>query len=62
MADLTSKFLHTLRQRQEELAKSILSSPVADFPMYKQVVGEYNGIQFAIDALMETIRGDEDNG
>lgn len=48
-----------LKQRQLEIAQSILNNPPSDYAGFLSVVGQYRGLQEAIDILTNVLRGDD---
>lgn len=49
-----------LKQRQLEIAQSVLNNPPSDYAGFLKVVGIYQGLQEAIDIQTDVLRGDDD--
>jgi hypothetical protein len=49
-----------LRERQDKLAEDAISFPRSDYAQYLKLCGEYEGIKFALDALADIMRGNDD--
>ena len=53
--------IKALRERQAELTGDCLAFPRSDFAQYQRLVGEYHGIEFALQVLENLKRQDEEN-
>lgn len=40
-----------IQQRQAEIRKSLVETPVGNYEAYTRLVGEYQGIQWVLDTL-----------
>lgn len=56
---LEEKLLGVLRERQTEIAQSLVEFPAVDYAAYMKQVGLYQGIGEAIIELTSLINGDE---
>jgi len=57
---ITDKYVNALVDRQNELATGIVANPVPDYAMYRQICGEWAGLQSALTILNELIKGERD--
>lgn len=48
-----------MRDRQDEIKQSLVSFPASTMDYYRQLCGEYNGIEFALRTLLAEKEGDE---
>jgi len=46
-----SELIHQIQIRQAELRLSLVQNPVSDHAIYSRIVGEYQGLQWILDAL-----------
>jgi hypothetical protein len=46
-----SELIHQIQVRQAELRLSLVQNPVGDHAIYTRIVGEYQGLQWVMDAL-----------
>lgn len=51
VVDLSRKLYKVLREREEDLATTIVTGSVSDWVQYKQIVGEIRGISYAKEEL-----------
>lgn len=51
VVDLSKKLYKVLREREEDLATTLVTGSVADWEQYKLVVGEIRGISYAKEEL-----------
>ena len=45
------ELIHQIQVRQAELRLSLVQNPVGDHTIYSRIVGEYQGLQWVMDAL-----------
>lgn len=48
---MISELIHQIQVRQAELRLSLVQNPVGDHAIYSRIVGEYQGLQWILDAL-----------
>ena len=48
---MISELIHQIKQRQAEIRLSLVSNPVGNHEIYLRIVGEYQGLQWALDTL-----------
>jgi hypothetical protein len=60
MVSVEAELIKALRERQQKLAEDAVSFPRADYAQYLKLCGEYEGIKFALDALADIMRGNDD--
>ena len=48
---MISELIHMIQQRQAEIRKSLVETPVGNYEAYTRLVGEYQGIQWVLDSL-----------
>lgn len=48
---MISELIHQIQVRQAELRLSLVQNPVGDHTTYTRIVGEYQGLQWVLDAL-----------
>lgn len=48
---MISELIHLMKQRQAEIRLSLVETPVGNFETYARLVGEYQGVQWVLDAL-----------
>jgi hypothetical protein len=51
VVDLSRKLYKVLREREEDLATTIVTGSVSDWEQYKLIVGEIRGISYAKEEL-----------
>ncbi len=59
--ELLTKYKRNLDRRTEDLSVAITSGNVKDLEQYRAIVGEIQGLSFAIEELQSLLKGyDED--
>ena len=59
--ELLTKYKRNLDRRTEDLSVAITSGNVTDLEQYRAIVGEIQGLSFAIEELQSLLKGyDED--
>ena len=59
--ELRTKYKRNLDRRTEDLSVAITSGNVKDLEQYRAIVGEIQGLSFAIEELQSLLKGyDED--
>ena len=59
--ELLTKYNRSLDRRTEDLSVAITSGNVKDLEQYRAIVGEIQGLSFAIEELQSLLKGyDED--
>lgn len=48
---MIKELLHMLLERQSEIRKSLVETPVGNYDAYTRLVGEYQGLQWVMDNL-----------
>ena len=54
--ELITKYLRSLEQRIEDISMSVTSGSAADYEHYKAMVGEIQGLSFAVDELRTLLK------
>jgi hypothetical protein len=62
VVDLSKKLYKVLRQREEDLATTLVTGAVQDWEQYKMVVGEIRGISFAVEELKALLERTNEDG
>lgn len=52
---IEEQYLKHLRERSESIVSALVSGRIANFPEYAKLVGEYQGILFAVHTLNELV-------
>ena len=58
--DLVRKFLKLVRDREEQLTKTLKSGSIQDHEQYQRVVGELSGLSFAEFTIKDLLDNKED--
>jgi len=58
--DLVRKFLKLVRDREEQLTKTLKSGSIQDHEQYQRVVGEISGLSFAEFTIKDLLDNKED--
>lgn len=58
--DLVRKFLKLVRNREEQLTKTLKSGSIQDHEQYQRVVGELSGLSFAEFTIKDLLDNKED--
>lgn len=58
--DLVRKFLKLVRNREEQLTKTLKSGSIQDHEQYQRVVGEISGLSFAEFTIKDLLDNKED--
>jgi hypothetical protein len=53
------ELIHQIKHRQAEIRLSLVENPVSNHETYSRVVGEYQGLQWALDTINARLAEDE---
>lgn len=56
---MISQLLHILKSRQTELSGSLAVGTAQTWEAYQRMVGEYQGLKYAVDAIDNLLREEE---
>jgi hypothetical protein len=54
--EVISKYLRNLEQRIEDISMSVTSGSASDYEHYKAMVGEIQGLSYAIDEIKTLLK------
>lgn len=56
---MIAELIHRIKTRQAEIRLSLVDNPVGSHEIYLRVVGEYQGLQWALDTINAKLDEDE---